>query len=161
MSQPRTNGTIPGVGVPAPALRFVRQDRTDSDLAALKGQVVVLLSVPSLDTNTCALETRTFNKLAADLGAHVLVVSVDTPFAMKRFCVAEGIDHVYTGSDFRYHDMHDRWGVGIAEGPLMAALARCVWVIDREGIIRYLEMTPELGSEPDYQAALTAAKALL
>lgn len=160
MPQPRTNGTIPGVGAPAPALRFVQQDRTDSDLAALQGQVVVLLSVPSLDTSTCALETRTFNKLAADLGAHVLVVSVDTPFAMKRFCVAEGIDHVYTGSDFRYHDMHDHWGVGIAEGPMMATLARCVWVIDREGVIRYVELTPELGSEPDYQAALAAVQAL-
>lgn len=161
MPQPRTNGAIPGVGDTAPQLRFVQQDRTDADLASLKGRVVVLLSVPSLDTGTCALETRTFNKLAAGVGAHVLVVSVDTPFAMKRFCVAEGIDHVYTGSDFRYHDMHDRWGVGIAEGPLMAALARCVWVIDREGVIRYFEMTPELGSEPDYQAALEAAKGLL
>ena len=161
MSQPKTSGPIPGVGVPAPPLRYVLQDRTDADLASLKGRVVVLYSVPSLDTSTCALETRTFNKMASGLGAHVLVVSVDTPFAMKRFCVTEGIENVATGSDFRYHDMHDRWGVGIVEGPLMATLARCVWVIDKEGTIRYYEMAPEIGAEPDYAAALKAAKDLL
>lgn len=161
MPRPRTNGPVPGAGATAPALRFVKQDRSNSDLASLKGNVVILLSVPSLDTSTCALETRTFNKLASGLGAHVLVMSVDTPFAMKRFCVAEGIENVHTGSDFRYHDMNDRWGVGIAEGPMEATLARCVWVLDKEGVVRYYEMTEELGDEPNYEAALEAAKKLL
>lgn len=160
MPLPKLQGTIPGVGAAAPRLRYVKQDRTNAALADLKGQVVVLLSVPSLDTGTCALETRTFNQQAAGLGAVVLVVSVDTPFAMKRFCVAEGIANVETASDFRFHDM-EAWGVRIAEGPLEAALARAVWVIDKEGIIRYHELVPEIGSEPQYGPALAAAKQLL
>lgn len=158
---PPLKGSIPQVGQLAPALRFVKQDRSNAELASLKGQVVILLMFPSLDTNTCAIETRTFNKLAADLGFHVLVITVDTPFAMKRFCVAEGIENVETGSDFRFHDAFENWGAGITAGPLEGALARVVWVIDREGIIRYVEVVPELGREPDYDAALTAAKGLV
>ena len=160
MPLPKLHGTIPAVGSPAPRLRYVKQDRSNAELADLKGKVVVVLSVPSLDTSTCALETRTFNQLAAGLGATVLVVSVDTPFAMKRFCVTEGIANVEPASDFRFHDM-DNWGVRIAEGPLEAATARAVWVIDKEGIIRYHELVPELGLEPQYDAALDAAKKLL
>ena len=161
MPHPELTGKIPPVGSVAPELRFVLQDRSNSDLASFRGQVVVLLSVPSLDTSTCALELRTFNQLAAGLGAQVLLVSVDTPFAMKRFCVAEGIDKVRTGSDFRFHDLARNWGVEIAEGGLQGATARAVWVLDRQGIIRYHELTAELGHEPNYEAALEAAKALL
>ena len=161
MSLPELNGTIPQVGEKAPRFRFVREDRSNADLASLKGDVVILLSVPSLDTGTCATETRTFNKLAMDLGARILVASMDLPFAMKRFCVAEGIEHVAMASDFRFRDMVSNWGVGIAEGPMEGTHARAVWVLDREGTIRYHELVPELGSEPDYDAALAAAKALL
>jgi len=160
MPLPKLNGPIPGVGDPAPRLRFVKQDRSNADLADYKGRVVVLLSVPSLDTSTCALETRTFNQRAAGFGATVLIVSVDTPFAMKRFCVAEGIANVETASDFRFHDM-EAWGVRIMEGPLEAAFARAAWVIDKEGIIRYYELVPELGQEPRYDTILDAAKKLL
>ena len=149
------------MGALAPRFRYVLQDRRDADLVSLKGQVVVLCSVPSLDTSTCALETRTFDQRAAGLGATVLIASMDLPFAMKRFCVAEGIGNVTTGSDFRYRDMHDGWGVGIAEGPMQGTLARAVWVIDKDGVIRYEELVPELGREPDYDAALSAAKALV
>ncbi|HRN37476.1 MAG TPA: redoxin domain-containing protein, partial [Flavobacteriales bacterium] len=92
--------------------------------------------------------------------ATVLVVSVDTPFAMKRFCTTEGIVNVEPGTDYRFHDM-DAWGVRIAEGPMEAATARAVWVIDKEGTIRYHELVPELGNEPDYTAALDAARKLL
>jgi thiol peroxidase len=160
MPLPKLIGSIPGVGTPAPRLRYVKQDRSNAALADLKGKVVVLLSVPSLDTAVCATETRTFNQKAAGLGATVLVVSVDTPFAMKRFCTTEGIVNVEPGSDFRFHDM-DAWGVRIAEGPMEAATARAVWVIDKEGIIRYHELVPELGQEPDYAAALAVASKLV
>lgn len=160
MPQPRTTGRLPQVGEKAPVLRFVKQDRSNSDLASLKGQIVLLLSVPSLDTGVCATETRTFNKKAADLGAQVLVMSMDLPFAMKRFCDAEGIDRVEPASDFRFRDLSDRWGAAIAEGPMQATTCRAVWVIDREGIITYHELTPELGSEPDYDAAIKAVTAL-
>lgn len=161
MPHPKLSGVAPSPGSVAPQLRFVKQDRTDSSLADLKGHVVVLLMFPSLDTSTCALETRTFNKLAVGLGARVLAVTLDLPFAMKRFCLAEGIENVETGSDFRYRDASERWGVRIVEGNLNGTLGRVTWVVDREGIVRYVEVAPELGSEPDYGAALAAAKSLL
>ncbi|MFT3886541.1 MAG: thiol peroxidase [Flavobacteriales bacterium] len=161
MPLPKLHGTIPTVGSAAPRLRFVKQDRSNAALADLKGNVVVLLSVPSLDTGVCATETRTFNQKAAGIGAVVLVMSMDLPFAMKRFCAAEGITNVETGSDFRFRDMSTDWGVAIAEGPMEATLARAVWVIDKEGVIRYHELVPELGNEPQYDAALEAAKKLL
>ena len=160
MPLPKLIGSIPVAGTPAPRLRYVKQDRSNATLADLKGRVVVLLSVPSLDTDVCARETRTFNEQAAGMGAAVLVVSVDTPFAMKRFCTTEGITNVEPGSDFRFHDL-DAWGVRIAEGPMEAASARAVWVIDKEGTVRYSELVPELGQEPDYAAVLDAARKLL
>lgn len=161
MAQPSTLGMLPLVGAIAPQLRFVRQDKSNAELSDLKGQVVLLLSVPSLDTSTCATETRTFNQLAAGLGAHVLVMSMDLPFAMKRFCETEGIVNVHTGSDFRFRDLSEKWGAAIAEGPMQGVHCRAVWVIDKEGVVRYHELTPELGSEPNYDAALQAVKGLL
>ncbi len=161
MAQPSTLGMLPSVGAIAPQLRFVRQDKSNAELSELKGQVVLLLSVPSLDTSTCATETRTFNQLATGLGAHVLVMSMDLPFAVKRFCETEGIANVHTGSDFRFRDLSEKWGAAIAEGPMQGVHCRSVWVIDKEGMIRYHELTPELGSEPNYDAALQAVKSLL
>lgn len=161
MPLPHLNGSYPKEGQRAPELRFVEVDRKSNDLNSLRGQVVVLLTFPSLDTSTCAIETRKFNQLAAGLGATVLVASVDTPFAMKRFCVAEGIENVRMASDFRFHDLFRNWGVGITEGPLEGATARVVWVLDREGVIRYVELVPELSNEPDYDAALQATRELL
>jgi thiol peroxidase len=136
-------------------------DRITCDLKDLRGQVVVLLAFPSLDTSTCAIETRKFNQLAAGLGATILVASVDTPFAMKRFCVAEGIGNVRMASDFRFHDLFRNWGVGIVEGPLEGSTARAVWVLDQEGIVRYVELVPEIADEPDYKAALKATRELV
>jgi len=161
MAQPSTIGKLPAVGDIAPQLRFVRQDRSNAELFELRGQVVLLLSVPSLDTSTCATEARMFNKLAAGLGAQVLVMSMDLPFAMKRFCETEGIANMHTGSDFRFRDLSEKWGAAIAEGPLQGVHCRAVWVIDLEGVIRYHELTAELASEPDYDAALQAVKSLL
>ncbi|MEO8590924.1 MAG: thiol peroxidase [Flavobacteriales bacterium] len=161
MPQPKLSGLLPSPGIPAPQLRYVKQDRSDAKLADLKGEVIVLLMFPSLDTSTCALETRKFNKLAVGLGARVLAVTMDLPFAMKRFCLAEGIDNVETGSDFRYRDAGDLWGARLVEGNLNGTLARVTWVIDKEGTVRYMELAPELAAEPNYDAALEAARALL
>jgi thiol peroxidase len=86
---------------------------------------------------------------------------MDLPFAMKRFCLAEGITNVHTGSDFRYRDAGDQWGARLMEGNLNGTLARVTWVIDKEGVVRYMEVAPELGAEPDYEAALAAARSLL
>jgi thiol peroxidase len=161
MPHPPLKGKLPGVGIPAPQLRFVKQDRTDGDLDSMQGEVVVIAAFPSVDTSTCAMETRSFNKLATGLGARVLLISLDLPFAFKRFCSAEGIDQVETGSDFRYRDMADRWNAAIAEGNLRGTLGRITWVVDRQGVIRYEAITPELGQEPDYQGVIDSVKKLL
>lgn len=154
-------GKLPGIGSPAPQLRFVKQDKSDSDLASMLGEVVVLAAFPSVDTSTCAMETRNFNKLAAGMGARILIVSMDLPFAQKRFCAAEGIDKVETGSDFRYRDMVEKWNAAITEGNMRGTLGRITWVVDRAGVIRYEAITPELGQEPDYDAVLAVVRMLL
>lgn len=161
MPQPRFHGPLPQPGTVAPTLRYVKQDRSEGTLADHKGRVVILLTFPSVDTSTCAMETRTFNKLATDLGATVLAVTADLHFALKRFCAAEGIENVEAGSDFRYHDMAHVWGAAIAEGNMLGVCGRITWVIDKEGVVRYLEVAKELGAEPEYEAALTAARQLL
>ena len=107
------------------------------------------------------MQTRVFNQKVAETGARVLTISLDLPFALGRFCAAEGIAAVEAGSDFRHRDASLVWGAAINEGPMAGVLGRITWVIDREGVIRYLEVAPELGAEPDYDAALNAAKALL
>lgn len=160
MPLPKLNGTLPQVGQAAPALRFVDTDRSNGTLESLRGKVVIVLAFPSVDTGVCATESRTFNKHASDLGATILVCSMDLPFAMKRFCEAEGIANIRMTSDFRYHDMSKIWGAGIAEGPMEGALARAVWVLDKNGVVQYHELVPELGNEPNYEAALAAAKKL-
>ena len=115
---------------------------------------------PSVDTGVCATETRTFNQKAAGLGCKVVAVTADLPFALGRFCAAEGIANVETGSDFRHRDA-DAWGTRIADGPMAGVLGRVSFVVDKEGVVRFCEVTPELGSEPDYDAVLNAAKGLL
>lgn len=160
MPQPAFFGTMPTNGAPAPQLRYVKPDRTEGSLADHRGHVVVLLMFPSVDTSTCATETRKFNQLAVGLGAKVLAVTADLHYAMKRFCAAEGIENVEVGSDFRYRDA-DGWGTRIAEGNMNGLLGRVTFVIDKEGVVRYCEVAPELGAEPDYEAALAAARRLL
>lgn len=161
MSHPALNGPLPAVGSVAPQLRYVKQDRTEAALADQHGSVVVLIMFPSVDTSTCALETRTFNQRATGLGAKVISISMDLPFALKRFCAAEGIANVEAGSDFRYRDAGDKWGTRITEGTMNGTLGRVTFVIDRAGVVRYVEVAKELGAEPDYDAALTAANALI
>ncbi len=161
MPQPAFHGPLPAVGTIAPTLRYVKGDRTEGSLVAHKGEVVVLTAFPSVDTKVCALQTRVFNQRAVDLGTRVVTISMDLPFALSRFCAAEGIDKVEAGSDFRYRDAALVWGAAITEGVMAGVLGRITWVIDKEGVVRYCEVTPELGSEPDYEAALAAAKQLL
>lgn len=161
MPQPAFFGPLPAVGTVAPLLRYVKADRLEGRLSDHKGDVVVLIAFPSVDTPTCAMETRTFNQLATELGATVISISMDLPPALKRFCAAEGIDKVVAASDYRYRDTAHIWGAALLEGSLAGTLGRITWVIDRDGVIRYVEVAPELGSEPDYDGALNAAKALI
>lgn len=160
MPQPAFSGSLPAIGASAPQLRYVKVDKTEGSLTDHRGHVVVLLMFPSVDTSTCATEMRTFNKLATGMGAWVLAVTADLHYAMKRFCAAEGIENVEVGSDFRYRDA-DGWGARIEVGNMNGLLGRVTFVIDKEGVVRYYEVAPELGAEPDYEAALAAAKGLL
>jgi thiol peroxidase len=150
------SGELPAVGQAVPDLRFVRQDLAEGSLKDLIGEVVVLFCLPSVDTGVCATETRTFNQKLAGLGIQGVVVSADLPFALKRFCAAEGIANVQAASDFRHRDM-DRFGVRLIDGTLAGLLARVVFIIDRQGVLRYVQVVPEISSEPDYDAVLAEA----
>jgi len=143
-----------------PDVTLTGNDLAPVALASLKGRVLVLSSVPSLDTPVCAIETRRFNQEAAALGdgVRIVTVSMDLPFAQKRWCGAEGIDRVLTLSDHRDAAFGRAFGVLLAD---LRLLARCVWVVDREGVVRYVQLVPEIASEPDYAAVLAAAKKLL
>jgi thioredoxin-dependent peroxiredoxin len=112
---------------------------------------------PSVDTPVCAASVRSFNQSAADGGVSVLCVSNDLPFAQKRFCGAEDIENVTTGSGFRDSFGAD-YGVTIADGPMAGLLARAVVVVGADGNVAYTELVPEIGQEPDYDAALSALR---
>ncbi len=145
---------------PAPDFAGLAADLTELRLSDLRGKVVLIVAVPSLDTSVCDMEVRRFNEEAAALGedVEVLVVSMDLPFAQKRWCGAAGIENVRTLSDHRDASFGEAYGVLIKE---LRLLARSVWVVDREGTIRYEQLVPELTEEPDYDAALSAARGLL
>jgi thiol peroxidase len=153
------SGTLPAVGAKAPAFKLVKGDMsvvTDADCA---GRTTVLLTVPSLDTPVCQKETREFNQRATDLpGVQVLVASADLPFAIKRFCGAEGIANVHGVSDVRDRAFGARWGVHIANGPLEGVTARAAFVIGPDGNLRYAALVTEIADEPDYDAVLAAAQ---
>jgi thiol peroxidase len=129
-------------------------------LEATAGSVRILSAVPSLDTNTCDIETRRFNVEAAKLGAgvHIITISADLPVAQKRWCGAAGVDRVYLVSD------HMTGEFGVKYGALMKErrwLRRAVFVVDQNAIIRYVAYMPRLGDQPDYEAVLAAARGLL
>ena len=148
------------VGKKAPDFALLDNDLAPKTLADYAGKVVIVSSVPSLDTPVCDMETRRFNADASKLGADVVVltVSMDLPFAQKRWCAAAGIDQVVTLSDHRDASFGQNWGVLIKE---LRLLARCVFVVGKDGTVKYMELVPEIASEPNYDAALEAAKALV
>jgi thiol peroxidase len=148
------------VGERAPDFTVLDNDLNPTGLAVYKGKVLIIASVPSLDTPVCDLETRRFNQEAAGLSEDVvvLVISMDLPFAQKRWCGIVGADRVTTLSDHIEASFGTAYGLLIEETRL---LARAVLVVGRDGVIRYLEIVKELGSEPDYDAALAAARELL
>src|SRR5881409_1557267 len=130
-------------------------------LSEAKGKVLILSSVPSLDTPVCDTETRRFNQEAGKLGPGVEVwtISMDLPFAQKRWCGAAGVNSVKTLSDFRERAFAQSYGVAIKDGPLAGLTARAVFVVGRDGTVKHVEYVKEIASEPNYDAALAAAKA--
>lgn len=154
-------GDIPPAGDTAPDFTFVKEDLTEASLYDIDAPVKVILSVPSLDTGTCAAETKRFNTELDNLpGVHTLVISMDLPFAMKRFCEAEGINNITIASDYRYKDFSQEYNVEILDGKLKGLNTRAVFVIDPENEVRYSELVPEIGDEPDYDSAMKVVKKL-
>jgi len=149
-------GTTVNVGDKAPAVTVVATDLSEKTIGGANGKKQLIIAVPSLDTEVCATETRTFNSKAAQFSdVDVTVVSMDLPFASKRFCSTEGID-LTVASDYRNKDFMNAYGTLIAEGPLAGVSARAIFVIDANGIITYKELVPEITAEPDYDSALAA-----
>ncbi|MBT1073172.1 thiol peroxidase [Pelotalea chapellei] len=148
------------VGDKAPDFRVVDNGLAPVTLASSAGKIRIISSVPSLDTPVCDTETRRFNQEAAALPENVVVltVSLDLPFAQKRWCGAAGIERVTTLSDYRERSFGDAYGVVIKE---LLLLGRAIFVVDANDTIRYIQIVQEVTSEPDYAAAIAAAKALL
>lgn len=152
-------GNFPGKGDTAPDFTLTSKDLKDVSLKDLSGKRKVLNIVPSLDTPVCAKSTRIFNERAgAAANTAVLVISADLPFAMNRFCGAEGINNVVTLSTVRNRDFHARYGVDITDGPLKGLTARAVIVLDENNRVLHSQLVPEIKNEPDYDAALAALK---
>ncbi len=152
-----TCGDLPEVGSKAPDFELTKRDLSQAHLKDFSGKKVVLNIFPSVDTGTCAQSVRSFNSLAAEMnGVVVLCISRDLPFAQSRFCGAEGIDRVVMLSDYKDRGFVDYYGLRFTDGPFERLLARAVVVIDEKGKIIYTEMVENIGSEPDYEAALNA-----
>ena len=152
-------GTFPSVGQTAPDFTLVAKDLKDVGLKDFAGKRKVLNIVPSLDTAVCATSTRKFNEAASKLdNTVVLVISADLPFAMSRFCVAEGLENVTTLSLMRGRDFMRNYGVKIADTALAGVTARAVLVLDESNKILHAELVPEITTEPNYDAALAALK---
>lgn len=155
-------GNLPKLGTKAEDFTAVKTDLSEVSLYDFEGKVKVLLGVPSLDTDTCALETKTFNKkLSEKEGVVGLVISKDLPFAQRRFCETERIKNITALSDYRYNDFCNDYKTEMVNGVLKGLSARVVFVVDKENIIRYIELVPEIGKEPDYDKALAAVDELL
>jgi len=152
-----TVGELPVVGSSAADFTLTATNMKDVSLKDFAGKNIVLNIFPSIDTNTCAASVREFNKrAAASDNTVVLCISKDLPFAQKRFCGAEGIDHAITLSDFRNRGFGKSYGVELIDGAFAGLLARAVIVIDPAGKVKYTELVPQIGEEPDYEAAQKA-----
>lgn len=152
-----TNGELPAVGAKAPDFKLTAGDLKDVSLADYKGKKKVLNIVPSLDTPTCATSTRKFNERAGKLpDTVVLIVSADLPFAAKRFCTVEGLQNVVPLSLMRDKKFAQDYGVLIQDSGMAGLTARAVVVLDQNDKVVYRQLVPEIGQEPDYDAALKA-----
>lgn len=150
-----TNGTLPQAGSSAPDFSLIAQDLSRKTLQDFTGSRLILNIFPSIDTGVCATSVRKFNELAAGLeNTQVLCISRDLPFAQKRFCGAEGISNVVMLSDFVDGSFGKNYQLEIAAGGFAGLHSRAIVVLDEQGIVLYSEQVPEIGQEPNYDAAL-------
>ncbi|MBS3742237.1 MAG: thiol peroxidase [Candidatus Cloacimonetes bacterium] len=151
----KTNADLPQAGKPAPEFTLTNNDLEDVSLQNFLGSKLILNIFPSLDTPVCSMSVRKFNSEAENLpDTKVLCISRDLPFAQKRFCGAEGLDNVITLSEMRDNNFSDAYGVRITEGPMSTLFARAVIILDEEGVVRYVQLVPEITQEPDYEDVL-------
>jgi thiol peroxidase len=148
------------VGDKAPDFEALGLDMSPRKLSDFAGKTLILSSVPSLETSVCDTETRRFNQIAASLGddVNIVTVSMDLPFTQKRWCGAAGIDKVTVLSDHRDASFGTNYGVLISG---LRLLARCVFVVDKQGTVRYRQLVEKTGTEPNYDDVIEAVKKIL
>jgi thioredoxin-dependent peroxiredoxin len=154
------SGNALKVGDRAPDFEVTGNDMKPVKFSSFAGRVCIISAVPSLDTPVCDMETRRFNSEAAGLGSDVVIltISMDLPFAQKRWCGAAGVDRVITLSDYKTAGFGTAYGVLIKE---LRLLARAVFVTDKNGTIRYIQIVKEIAEEPDYSLIINAVKGLV
>jgi len=147
-------------GQKAPDFEVVANDMSTVRFSSFHGKICIISSVPSLNTEVCDMQTRRFNEEAVKLGGDVVVltISMDLPFAQKLWCGTAGVKNVQTLSDHREASFATAFGILIKE---MRLIARAVFVVDKDGIIRYIQIVDELANEPDYQSVLDAVRELI
>jgi thiol peroxidase len=153
-------GPTLNVGDEAPVACVVKSDLSEKAVGGKKEKVQLIITVPSLDTPVCETETKKFNEMLQGLDVDVTVVSMDLPFAEKRFCESFGVSNIDVASDFRYRDM-EKFGVLIAEGALKGLLARAVFIVDKDGKVAYKQLVPEITQEPNYDEVIENLKKLV
>jgi len=152
-------GNALNVGDKAPSVIATGTDLSDVEIGGAKDRIQLIITVPSLDTDTCAAETRRFNVEVNNLDiCETTVVSMDLPFAADRFCTTEGIENLTVASDYIDKEVSKSFGILMDDNKLKGLSARAVFVIDRSGEIVYKEIVPEVTDEPNYEAALNAIK---
>jgi len=152
----QTNGDFPQIGGKLPELKLVAGNLSEVSLDSFKGKKVIFNIFPSIDTAVCALQLTTFcQQFAGQDDTVLLFASLDLPFALNRFCSAEGIDNAVTTSDFRHHSL-EKYGVMMTDGPLAGLSARAVLILDEQHNIIYSELVSEVTHEPNYEAARAA-----
>ncbi|MCX6308258.1 MAG: thiol peroxidase [Bacteroidia bacterium] len=155
----QTSGSLPAVGSQAKDFCLTGANLADVSLVNYAGKRVVLNIFPSVDTGVCAASVRQFNKEVSNMSnTVVLCISVDTPFALARFCGAEGLTNVVTLSELRARSFGEDYGLRIIDGPLAGVFSRCVVVLDEAGKVIYTEQVPEITQEPDYAPVVALLK---
>lgn len=152
-----TNGELPAIGSKLPSFTLTGNDMAEFTSDQFAGKKIILNIFPSVDTGVCSASVREFNKRATGHSNVVIIcVSKDLPFAMKRFCGGEGVEHVTTASDFRDLGFAKSFGVLLTDSKFKGLFARSVVVADENGVIRHTELVPAIGQEPNYDAAFAA-----
>jgi thiol peroxidase len=155
----QTAGSLPEKGSSAPDFKLVAGDLSEATLATFAGKKKILNIIPSLDTGICQMSAKKFNAAVGSLGnVAVINISADLPFAQKRFCESEKLSHISNLSTFRNADFGKTYGVTMTTGPLAGLLSRAVVVLDANNKVLYTEQVPEIAQEPNYDAALAAAR---